>query len=137
VARLLRSRGHEVWTPTLTGSGERAHLLQADLTIETGMEDVLGGLAAEELTDVVLVGHSSGAVVVTGVADRARERIRALIYLDGLIAQDGESLATYFTPLQLAAYEAAVAQRAASFPPPPAALFSVPDGPDAEWVIEG
>ena len=130
----MRSHGHEVWTPTLTGLGERSHLLRADLTTETGIQDIVGVLESEELRDVVLVGHSAGGVAVSGVADRVREHISALIYLDAVIVQNGESLATYFTPMQVGAYDAALAQGAISFPPPPATLFDVPNGPDVEWI---
>lgn len=133
VARLLRAKGHNVWTPTLTALGERSHLLRADLTTEMGVQDVMAVLKAEELNQVVLIGHSSGGVTISGVADRMREREGALIYLNGLIIHDGESLATNFTPPQAAAYVVALAQSAASFPPP-AALFDVPNGPDADWV---
>ena len=134
VAKLLRARGHEVLTPTQTGLGERAHLLRTDLTTETFVQDLVGVLEAEELVDAVLVGHSSGGVTITGAADRVPERVRSLIYLDGILLQDGESLADQFSPPQAAAYEAAVAAGGVNFPPPPAAAFDVPAGPDAEWV---
>lgn len=134
VARLLRARGHEVWTPTLTGLGERAHLLSADLTLETGIQDVAGVLEAEELSDVVLVGHSLGGVSAAGAADRMPERIRSLILLDGVVMQSGERMVDTFTAPQTAAYEAVQATGALGVPPPPAALFHIPDGPDAEWV---
>jgi pimeloyl-ACP methyl ester carboxylesterase len=92
LAPLLRAQGHEVYTPTLTGVGERAHLLRADTDLETHIADILGVLKYEDLTEVILVGHSYGGMVITGVADRAPERIRELVYLDAATPEDGESL---------------------------------------------
>src|SRR5204863_4112466 len=77
VAALLRARGHTVFTPTLTGQGERAHLLSGAINLSTHIEDVLGVFRFERLSDVVLAGHSYGGMVVTGVADRVPERVRA------------------------------------------------------------
>lgn len=134
VARILRSHGYDVFTPTLTGLGERAHLLSSSTTLQTGIEDIVGVLEAEELRDVILVGHSAGAATVSGVADRVQEKIRSLVFLDGLILQDGESLRSHFTPPQEEAYQAALKAGDNSFPPPPAAMFMVPEGPDADWV---
>ena len=134
VARLLRSQGHDVFTPTLTGLGERAHLLRSSPTLQTGIEDVLGVLDAEELEEVVLVGHSAGAATVSGVADQVPEKISTLVFLDGLILQDGESLRSHFTPPQEEAYQAAVKAGGRPFPPPPAEFFIIPEGPDADWV---
>jgi hypothetical protein len=72
---LLRARGHEVFTPTYTGVGERVHLAHKDIDLETHIADVLGVLECEDLRNVVLVGHSYGGMVATGVADRASGRI--------------------------------------------------------------
>ena len=87
----LRSAGHEVFTPTLTGLGERAHLISPDVGLGTHIEDVAAVLRSEELHDVVLCGQSSGGMVVTGVADREPERIGHLVYLDALVPSDGQS----------------------------------------------
>jgi pimeloyl-ACP methyl ester carboxylesterase len=92
MAPLLRAAGHEVYTPTLTGVGERAHLLSPQVNLETHIADILGVLIWEDLRDVILVGHSYGGMVITGVADRAPERIGQLVYLDAAIPRDGESL---------------------------------------------
>jgi pimeloyl-ACP methyl ester carboxylesterase len=93
VARLLRKAGHEVYTPTLTGLGERRHLLNANVDLEMHIADVVGVLAFEDCHEVVLVGHSYGGMVITGVADRAPERIKELVYLDAAHPRNGESLA--------------------------------------------
>lgn len=92
VARRLRAAGHEVHCPTLTGLGERAHLLNADIDLDTHIQDVVALMTFEGLEDVILVGHSYGGMVLTGVADRAAERIRELVYLDAAHPRDGESL---------------------------------------------
>jgi pimeloyl-ACP methyl ester carboxylesterase len=82
VARLLRAAGHEVFTPTLTGHGERAHLLTADVRPATMVQDIVAVLENEELRSVVLVGHSFGALVTLGVADRVPHRLRRLVLLE-------------------------------------------------------
>jgi pimeloyl-ACP methyl ester carboxylesterase len=93
VARLLRAVGHDVYTPTLTGVGERRHLLSPAVDLEMHIADVLGVLTFEDLREVILVGHSYGGMVITGVADRALDRIRELVYLDAAHPRNGESLA--------------------------------------------
>lgn len=95
VRSALQQRGHEVFTPTLTGLGERSHLLARGVNLETHTLDVLNLIRWEELNDFVLCGHSYGGMVVSGVADRIPERIRALIFLDAFVPEDGESLATF------------------------------------------
>jgi pimeloyl-ACP methyl ester carboxylesterase len=82
VTRRLEARGHQVYATTLTGSGERAHLLTPEVDLETHVTDVVGTLAFEDLRDVVLVGHSYGGVVATGVADRVSDRVSKLVYVD-------------------------------------------------------
>jgi pimeloyl-ACP methyl ester carboxylesterase len=86
---LLRARGHEVFTPTLTGVGERAHLARPEVDPSVHVEDILGVLAIEDRRDVILVGRSYGGMVATGVADRASERIAGLVYLDAFVPRDG------------------------------------------------
>ena len=92
LARALRRRGAEVFAPTLTGLGEREHLATPEVGLSTHIQDVLGVLHFEDLNDVVLVGHSYGGMVVTGVADRARDRIQRLIYFDAFVPKNGQSL---------------------------------------------
>ena len=89
---LLRAAGHELWTPTYTGLGERAHLASSAIDLDTHIADVTGVLEMEDLRDVVLIAHSYGGMVATGVADRARERIAQLVYLDAFVPHDGQSL---------------------------------------------
>lgn len=92
VARNLTAQGHRVFAPTLTGVGDKLHLGSGDLTLDTHIEDVLSLLWDENLSDVILVGHSYGGMVITGVADGAASRIRRLVYLDAAIPADGEAL---------------------------------------------
>ena len=96
VARELQAAGHEAFTPTLTGSGERVHLASPEVDLDTHVLDVANVLIYEDLHDVILVGSSSGGMVTTGVAERVPERISHLIYLDGMVPQDGESIADLF-----------------------------------------
>src|SRR5437763_6310667 len=82
VTPLLRAAGHEVYTPTLTGLGERAHLGTPDVGLATHVEDIVTMLEYEDLTDVVLVGHSYAGMVITGVAHAVPSRLTHLVYLD-------------------------------------------------------
>ncbi len=91
VTPLLRAAGHDVFTPTLTGVGERAHLARPDTGLETHIQDIAGVLTYEDLQRVLLVGHSLGGPVITAVADRIAERIAHLIYLDATIPRDGQA----------------------------------------------
>ncbi|MBK1440646.1 alpha/beta hydrolase [Parapedobacter sp. ISTM3] len=93
---LLRSHGHAVYRVTLTGQGERAHLASPDIGLDTHIKDVVNTILFENLHDVVLMGHSYGGMVITGVADSIPGRIRKMIYLDALLPEDGQSLATAF-----------------------------------------
>jgi pimeloyl-ACP methyl ester carboxylesterase len=92
VRPLLRERGHEVFTPTYTGLGERAHLASRDVGLETHVADVLAVLEYEDLHQVVLVGHSYGGMVATLVADRAPGRLAQVVYLDAFVPRDGQCL---------------------------------------------
>lgn len=98
VARLLRAQGHEVFVPTLTGLGERSHLLHPGITLTTHIQDVLGVFTYEDLEDVILVGHSYGGMVITGVSGRIADRIRTLVYLDAFLPADGQSLLDFGGP---------------------------------------
>ena len=91
LARKLRGLGHEVFTPTLTGLGERVHLASARPNLDTHILDLANVLAYEDLHDVILCGHSYAGMVVSGVADRMPERIAALVYVDAFVPNDGEA----------------------------------------------
>ncbi|HVX83755.1 MAG TPA: alpha/beta hydrolase [Phycisphaerae bacterium] len=91
-AERLRAAGHAVYTPTLTGLGQRKHLFSGAINLSTHVQDVAGVIESENLRDFVLVGHSYGGMVITGVADRIPDRIKQLIYVDACLPNDGESL---------------------------------------------
>lgn len=95
VAQLLRKAGHEVYTPTLTGVGERVHLMTPAVTLDTHIQDILNLIRFEELSDIVLCGHSYGGMVITGVADKVPDKVRSLVYLDAFVPNDGEALMDY------------------------------------------
>jgi pimeloyl-ACP methyl ester carboxylesterase len=95
---LLRAAGHEIFTPTYTGLGERVHQAGPDVDLDLHIRDVLGVLECEDLRDVLLIGHSYGGMVASGVADRARERIARLIYLDAFVPNDGQSVLDLVSP---------------------------------------
>lgn len=103
VARLLRSHGHEVYTPSLTGLGERAHLFAADVDLECHITDIVNLLHFEDLRDVILVGHSYGGMVITGAADRAADRVGHLVYLDAATPTNGQALAEVAPEMMAAA----------------------------------
>ena len=92
VRKALQDQGHQVFTPTLTGLAERSHLLSAAVDLDTHIDDVVNLIRWEELSDVVLCGHSYAGAVISGVADRMPDRIRSLVYLDAFVLEDGQSL---------------------------------------------
>jgi pimeloyl-ACP methyl ester carboxylesterase len=94
LARALRARGHEVYTPTLTGLGERSHLASHAINLDTHIADIANVLLWEDLSEVILLGHSYGGMVITGVAERMPERIASLVYMDAVVPKDGENLLT-------------------------------------------
>jgi pimeloyl-ACP methyl ester carboxylesterase len=89
---LMNKAGHRLVTPTYTGLGERAHLANPSIDLETHIEDMLNVIKYEDLRDIVLIGHSYGGMVATGVADRARDRVKQIIYIDAFVPRDGQSL---------------------------------------------
>jgi len=135
VRRELQGRGHEVFTPTLTGVGERSHLLSREMNLETHIADVINLIRWEELTDVVLCGHSYGGCVVTGVADRIPEKISALVYVDAFVPENGQSLHDTLPPEDRNAQLEATRTVGEGWrtPPIPAAAFNV-NARDRDWV---
>ncbi len=135
VVPLLQAAGHEVFSPTLTGLADRAHLFARTIDLDTHIHDVIGLLESEELTNVVLVGHSYAGAVITGVADRATSRLHSLVYLDAFLPTDGKRMVDYINP---ARREATIkAGEANGFvDPPDAALFGLlPNTADMAWVM--
>jgi pimeloyl-ACP methyl ester carboxylesterase len=126
VAARLRSRGHVVFTPTLTGQGERSHLAGAAINLTTHVTDILNVIRYEDLSNIVLLGHSYGGMVITAVADAVPEKIAALVYLDAFIPEDGKSLFDLNIPANTQMFiERAGTLGGLFVPPPPAAFFGV------------
>ena len=92
VEALLREKGFNVYRPQLTGLGERVHLSRPDIDLSTHINDVVNTILFEDLHDIILMGHSYGGMVITGVADRVPDRIRRLVYVDAFVPSDGESV---------------------------------------------
>jgi pimeloyl-ACP methyl ester carboxylesterase len=95
VVPLLEAAGHRIYTPTLTGLGERAHLLNPQINLSAHLQDIVALLEYEDLNNVVLVGHSYGGMVISGVAEKARTRLSQLVYLDAFLPENGKSLRDY------------------------------------------
>jgi pimeloyl-ACP methyl ester carboxylesterase len=135
VRRALQAQGHDVFTPTLTGVADRSHLLSCEVNLDTHIEDVVNLIRWEELSDVVLCGHSYGGCVISGVAERIPGRIGALVYLDAFVLEDGENLLQNVHESQ----REQVLEGARSVgegwkaPPIPAEVFNV-NSKDLEWV---
>jgi pimeloyl-ACP methyl ester carboxylesterase len=133
VARLLREAGHEVYTPTLTGLGERSHLAHHAINLDTHIQDIVSVFKHEDITDAILCGHSYGGMVITSVAGEIGERIRTLFNIDAYAPADGQSL------LDITGAETALAlldqasHSGGMIPPIPAGIFNVNEE-DAAWV---
>jgi pimeloyl-ACP methyl ester carboxylesterase len=144
VARLLRAAGHEVYAPTLTGLGERSHLLDDRVDLHLHITDVVGVLEYEDLRDVILVGHSYGGMVITGVADRSADRsadrIGRLVYLDAANPVNGQSLRDVAGPVIEAVRpfgEVVDGMELVLLPAPDAGLlYGVTDPEDLAWMAE-
>ena len=135
VATRLRAQGHTVYTPTLTGLGERSHLINTCPTLDTFIQDVAQVFRFQELTDVILVGHSFAGSIVSGLADWMPQRLRHLVYLDAQILQSGQAPADTAPPDVIELYK----QRArewggTAIPPGPPEAFGITDPAMAAWV---
>jgi len=136
VAGILRARGHAVTTPTQTGLGERSHLISREIGLGTFVTDIESHIEYEDLTNVILVGHSFGGSVVSGLADRMPARLRRLIYIDALIVKSGETPMSR-VPDDVAAERIRLAHETSdglSVPAPPASAFGIGDATQAAWV---
>lgn len=120
VADVLRNMGHQVFVPSLTGLGERTHLLSGSVNLDTHIADVAGLIEAEGLEKFDLVGHSYGGMVITAVADRYADRIRSLIYLDAFLPENGQSALDLLGPEVALANVAMAGELGGIAVPPPA-----------------
>jgi pimeloyl-ACP methyl ester carboxylesterase len=133
VAQLLSAKQHTVITPTLTGLGERSHLLNPGIDLETHILDVVNVMKWQELREIVLVGHSYGGAVISGVAERMETSIASLVMLDAFIPANGQSVSDLMVPQRRDAILKAASEGTTSFPPVPAAAFNVNES-DRGWV---
>jgi pimeloyl-ACP methyl ester carboxylesterase len=134
VAQRLTAAGHRVHTPTLTGVGERAHLYSRSINLTTHITDIVNVIKCERLENVVLVGHSYGGVVATGVADSIPEKISSLVYLDAFLPGANQSLHDLLPPdVAQAQRDSATEFNDFAVPPPSAAFFNVNEA-DRPWV---
>jgi pimeloyl-ACP methyl ester carboxylesterase len=131
---LLRAEGYEVYTPTLTGMSDRSHLLKCGVNLTTHVTDVVSLLFYEDLSDVVLVGNSYAGMVITGVAAKAAERLKLLVYLDAYIPDDNQSEFNLLPTQMSAARAADAAAHGGGIPPPPPVIFGVNDPVLADWI---
>lgn len=135
VADRLRASGHKVYTPTFTGLGERSHLLNPSITLQTFVQDIANVLVWEDLNQVTLVGHSFGGLVITGVADILRERLQQLVYLDAFILESGVSTLDTLPDDVVAKLRAmAAAQPIPSLPAPKPKSLGLFDADDIAFV---
>jgi pimeloyl-ACP methyl ester carboxylesterase len=135
VRPLLTGRGYDVFTPTLTGNGDRSHLASRDVGLEIHIIDVLNVPQWEELSDVVLCGHSYGGMVISGVADRVPERIRSLVYVDAFVPLDGQSIMDQLPPEGANRVREGARTVGDGWRIPPISAASFKDAPEnQEWV---
>jgi len=130
VVPLLEAAGHRVIAPSLTGYGDKAHLLGPEVGLDTHVDDVVTLITEQDLTDVILVGHSYAGMVVSSAANRVPDRIAHLVYLDAMVPEDGE------TVLDVHPMTRELIDRAAGWriPPLPVAMFGVTDPADVAWL---
>lgn len=139
VVPLLASAGHRVLTPSLTGYGDKVDLLSPDVGLDTHVDDIVRLVTEEDLTEVVLVGHSYAGLVISSAANQVPDRIARLVYLDAMVPEDGESAADA-QPATQALIDLAVKSdsgwRIPPLPemPPPFGLFGVTDPADVAWL---
>jgi pimeloyl-ACP methyl ester carboxylesterase len=124
VVQRLQGAGREVHAPTLTGLGERSHLLAPSVNLTTHIHDVVNEVGWKDLDDIVLVGHSYGGMVITGAAERLGEKISSIVYVDAFIPGTGQSM------IDLGGGRPGAVD---AIPPLPAAIFGV-NAADVAWV---
>ena len=133
VADRLRRDGHVVFTPTLTGLGERSHLLRPEIDVATHVADVVNVMHWERLTEAVLCGHSYGGFIISGVAQAMPALIRSIVFLDAFVPENGDTFQKLTVPIIQDAVRAALQRGDLSVPAPPAEAFGVNEA-DRQWV---
>jgi pimeloyl-ACP methyl ester carboxylesterase len=133
VSDLLEKKGHKVFSPTMTGLGERSHLLSKDIKLATHITDIVNVIKWENLKDIVLVGHSYGGVIISGVAEEAHDKIASIVFLDAFVPESGDSLAEKASPAVREIMAEVIRKGEPAMKPVPAAVFRVNEK-DRAWV---
>jgi pimeloyl-ACP methyl ester carboxylesterase len=133
VSDLLEAQGHKVFVPTLTGLGDKSHLLGPQVNLTTHITDVVNLIKWENLKDIVLVGHSYGGYIITGVAEQLQPNIASIVFLDAFVPENGESLAAGASQPVKDALAAAKGKGEITLKPVPASVFRVNEA-DRAWV---
>jgi pimeloyl-ACP methyl ester carboxylesterase len=133
VSDILERKGNKVFAPTMTGLGERSHLLTKDVNLSTHITDIANVIEWENLSDVVLVAHSYGGIIGSGVAERLHGKISSIVFLDAFMPEDGETLFQKSSPAFVEAIKNAMESGQMGIKAPPAAAFGVEEK-DRAWV---
>jgi pimeloyl-ACP methyl ester carboxylesterase len=138
LAPILRAAGHDVYIPTLTGLGASSHLLHElnKISLDTHVKDITNMIFYEDLSDVILVGHSYGGMVISGVAAKEPKRLAHLVYLDAYLPVEGENEIALWPQDQKENYLADIASGATSRPPIPTSMLGIGDPKMSQWVQE-
>lgn len=141
VRNVLRSQGHDVYSPSLTGSGERVHLLSPEIGMDTYVQDIVNLIEYEELDDVVLAGHSAAGAAVSKAAESVHERLKALVYVDSVILPNGKCMFDVFPPKWAEGMRASARDHGEGYymPPEQEMMFSFfasdCSDQDKQWVL--
>jgi pimeloyl-ACP methyl ester carboxylesterase len=133
VADILESHGHKVYTPSLTGNGDRSHLLSKDIDLDTQITDIVNLVSFEDLTNICLVSHSFGGWPASGALEQIHDRASAIVWLDAFKPEDGQKPTDFVSEFSRKAMEEAVAKGEPGRKPPPAKTFSLSEK-DYAWI---
>ena len=133
VSDRLEKLGHKVFTPTLTGVGERSHLIGPNVNLSTHVTDIVNLIQWEDLSDIVLCGHSYGGMVISGVAEKMAAAIRSIVFLDAFVPENGDAVINLTGPMVQKALQGALEKGDLGVPPRPAEAFGV-NAADRAWV---
>jgi len=131
----MRARGHELFTPSYTGLGERQHLASPAVNLSLHIDDVVNVIDFEDLRDVIVIGHSFGGIVATGVADAARDRVGRIIYVDAFVADAGQSLMDLVPPQSREAMQEAARRAGDGWRVPPRDMPADTPQDDRAWAM--
>jgi pimeloyl-ACP methyl ester carboxylesterase len=135
VADILEKQGHKVFAPTLTGLGERSHLMSGMITLDTHIADVVNVIRWENLDNFVLVGHSYGGWIISGAAEQVEKKIAAIVFLDAFMPENGQRVLDTNSPRSRAEIEDAMKRAEVSRPAPHPSVWKVNEK-DQPWVQE-